>query len=138
MRTFKLTLEYDGAGFCGWQAQGQGERTVQTEVENALLKVFKKPVKVIASGRTDSGVHARGQVVSFKADTRMKPLEIKRALNGLQRFPRAVQCQREDLPLHGPHPALAFGVLKGPRSFLSLSAEFVPRAQGSQASGRPP
>jgi len=81
MRNFKITFEYDGAQFCGWQAQGQGERTVQGELETVLLKVFKTPVKSIASGRTDSGVHAKGQVASFKADTRMKPLEILRALN---------------------------------------------------------
>ena len=83
MRNFKITIEYDGSGFCGWQTQAQGERTVQGELEAVLLKIFKQPVKVIASGRTDSGVHAQGQVVSFKADTRMKPLEIQRALNSL-------------------------------------------------------
>ena len=83
MRNFKITFEYDGAGFCGWQTQAQGERTVQGELEAVLLKIFKQPIKVIASGRTDSGVHAQGQVVSFKADTRMKPLEIQRALNSL-------------------------------------------------------
>ena len=83
MRNFKITFEYDGAAFCGWQTQAQGERTVQGELEAVISKVFKKAIKVIASGRTDSGVHARGQVISFKADTRMKPLEIKRALNSL-------------------------------------------------------
>ena len=83
MRNFKIIFEYDGAQFAGWQAQAQGERTAQGELEAVLLKVFKQPVKAIASGRTDSGVHARAQVVSFKADTRMKPLEIQRALNSL-------------------------------------------------------
>jgi tRNA pseudouridine38-40 synthase len=83
MRNFKITFEYDGSGFCGWQTQAQGERTVQGELEAVLLKVFKQPIRVVASGRTDSGVHARGQVISFKADTRMKPLEIQRALNSL-------------------------------------------------------
>ena len=83
MRNFKVICEYDGSGFSGWQTQAQGERTVQGELEAVLLKVFKKPVRVIASGRTDSGVHAQGQVVSFKAETRMKPLEIGRALNSL-------------------------------------------------------
>ena len=83
MRNFKITFEYDGASFCGWQAQGQGERTVQGEMEAVFLKIFKRPIKVIASGRTDSGVHAQGQVLSFKADTRMKPIEIQRALNSL-------------------------------------------------------
>src|ERR1700679_1244203 len=83
MRNFKITFEYDGSTFCGWQTQAQGERTVQGELEAVLLKVFKQPIKVIASGRTDSGVHAQGQVASFKADTRMKPLEIQRGLNSL-------------------------------------------------------
>ena len=83
MRNFKLTLEYDGTCFCGWQTQAQGERTVQGALEAVLLKIFKQPVHAIASGRTNSGVHARGQVVSFKADTRMKPLEIQKAINRL-------------------------------------------------------
>lgn len=83
MRNFKIILEYDGSGFCGWQTQGQGERTVQGELEAVFLKVFKQPVHAIASGRTDSGVHAHGGVVSFKAGTRMKPLEIQKALNSL-------------------------------------------------------
>ena len=95
MRTFKITFEYDGAGFCGWQTQAQGERTVQGAMGEVLLKIFKQPIKVIASGRTDSGVHARGQVISFKADTRMKPLEIKRAMNSLLPKDIAVHEARE-------------------------------------------
>jgi len=78
-----MTFEYDGAGFCGWQAQGQGERTVQGELEAVFLKIFKQRVHAVASGRTDSGVHAHGGVVSFKAPTRMKPLEVQKALNSL-------------------------------------------------------
>jgi len=95
MRNFKIIFEYDGSDFCGWQTQAQGERTVQGEMEVVLLKVFKQPIKVIASGRTDSGVHARGQVVSFKAQTRMKSLEIKRALNSLLPKDIAVNEARE-------------------------------------------
>ena len=83
MHNFKIIFEYDGAQFSGWQTQAQGERTVQGEIEAVFLKIFKQPIRVIASGRTDSGVHAQGQVISFKADTRMKPLEIQRALNSL-------------------------------------------------------
>ncbi|HLD88535.1 MAG TPA: tRNA pseudouridine(38-40) synthase TruA [Candidatus Omnitrophota bacterium] len=81
MRTFKLTLEYDGSGFCGWQVQGQGERTVQGELQKVLTKIFKQDISSIASGRTDSGVHAEAQVVSFKAKTRMTPAQIQKALN---------------------------------------------------------
>ncbi len=81
MRNFKLTIEYDGSGFCGWQVQGQGERTVQGEFEKTLAKIFKQDISSIASGRTDSGVHAGAQVVSFKAKTRMAPAQIQKALN---------------------------------------------------------
>ncbi len=81
MRNFKITLEYDGKDFCGWQTQGQGERTVQGELERTLARIFKRQVRIAASGRTDSGVHALGQVISFKAETRMKPLEIQKAMN---------------------------------------------------------
>jgi tRNA pseudouridine38-40 synthase len=81
MRNFKLTLEYDGVDFKGWQIQKNGERTVQGELAKACFSIFKHDVKVIASGRTDSGVHAAGQVANFKADTKMKPLEVQKALN---------------------------------------------------------
>ena len=81
MRNFKLTLEYDGTDFKGWQIQGNGERTVQAELETALSKIFKKKVNVIGSGRTDSGVHASGQVAHVNADTRMETDKIQKALN---------------------------------------------------------
>ncbi|MDO8675504.1 MAG: tRNA pseudouridine(38-40) synthase TruA [Candidatus Omnitrophota bacterium] len=81
MPNFKLTIEYDGSGFCGWQVQAQGERTVQGELQKILTKIFKQDISSIASGRTDSGVHAEAQVVSFKAKTRMTPAQIQKALN---------------------------------------------------------
>jgi tRNA pseudouridine38-40 synthase len=95
MPRFKVTLEYDGVGFCGWQAQTQGERTVQGEIEKVLSKIFKHPVKSVASGRTDSVVHAAAQVVSFRAETRMMPLEIKSAMNRLLPLDIAVHEARE-------------------------------------------
>jgi len=81
MKTFKLTIEYDGTDFYGWQMQAKGERTVQGEIENVLSKIFKKRVVLIGSGRTDSGVHARGQVAHFRVATDMPGWEIQRALN---------------------------------------------------------
>lgn len=63
-----LGIEYDGSCFCGWQMQKQGLRTVQGELEKALSKVADEAVQVVCAGRTDTGVHATGQVVSF--DTR--------------------------------------------------------------------
>lgn len=62
-----LGIEYDGTGFCGWQSQ-TGTRTVQQEVERALSTVADHPVSVVCAGRTDSGVHAVGQVVHFDSD----------------------------------------------------------------------
>lgn len=80
MRNFKITLEYDGTNFKGWQVQPDS-RSVQGEVENALQKIFKKGTRIIGSGRTDQGVHASGQVGNFKTDTAFKTDKILRALN---------------------------------------------------------
>ena len=63
-----LGIEYDGSHFSGWQMQGQGTRTVQGELEKALSIVADEPIQVVCAGRTDTGVHATGQVVHF--DTR--------------------------------------------------------------------
>ncbi len=59
-----LGVEYDGTQFCGWQVQ-EGVRTVQAYIEQALTKVAAHPVRVICAGRTDTGVHALGQVIHF-------------------------------------------------------------------------
>ena len=61
-------VEYDGSNFSGWQLQKHGERTVQEELEKALSKVANHPVRVHCAGRTDTGVHATGQVVHFDTD----------------------------------------------------------------------
>ncbi len=58
-------IEYDGSGYCGWQMQSHGTRTVQYEIEKALSIVADHPVKVVCAGRTDTGVHATGQVAHF-------------------------------------------------------------------------
>jgi tRNA pseudouridine38-40 synthase len=63
-----LGIEYDGSGYCGWQMQAHGTRTVQHEIEKAVAVVADHPVQVVCAGRTDTGVHATGQVVHF--DTR--------------------------------------------------------------------
>ena len=60
-----LGIEYDGSRYCGWQMQSHGTRTVQDEVEKALSLVADHPVQVVCAGRTDTGVHATGQVVHF-------------------------------------------------------------------------
>jgi tRNA pseudouridine38-40 synthase len=80
MSTFKLTLAYDGTDFAGWQRQ-PAKRTVQGELEAALERVTQENTSCIASGRTDAGVHALGQVVSFESGTRLAPEVLTKALN---------------------------------------------------------
>jgi tRNA pseudouridine38-40 synthase len=82
MRIIRLTVGYDGTDFCGWQRQ-PGARTVQGEVEEALAKLAGKRIPVVGAGRTDAGVHALGQVASFRAEIRLEDDELLRALNAL-------------------------------------------------------
>ena len=76
MPNYKLTLCYDGTRYRGWQRQGNTPNTMQEKVESALSKILSQPVETAASGRTDAGVHARAQVVSFRAKTDRTPEEI--------------------------------------------------------------
>lgn len=67
MPTYRLTLAYDGTDFCGWQAQQNGT-SVQSVLQDALTRLFGQPISCRAAGRTDAGVHAQAQVVSFRSD----------------------------------------------------------------------
>jgi tRNA pseudouridine38-40 synthase len=81
MPTVRLDIEYDGGGFRGWAKQ-PGLRTVQGELETALATVLREPVELTVAGRTDTGVHALGQVASF--DLGMEPPgELVRRVNGV-------------------------------------------------------
>ena len=79
LRTIKLTLEYDGTHFVGWQRQAHG-RSVQAEVERAVEALTQAPARVVAAGRTDAGVHALGQVAHFRTAS---VLPIDRVIAGL-------------------------------------------------------
>ena len=68
MRTLRMTLAYDGTNYCGWQLQPNGV-SLQQVVEHALSQFTREPVRVTASGRTDAGVHAVGQVISFETSS---------------------------------------------------------------------
>ncbi len=97
MRRFRLTLEYDGSDFEGWQVQARG-RTVQGVVEAGLAEVLRESVRIYAAGRTDAGVHARGQVAHFDAATRLQPLELRKALNAVLPGDVAARALREAAP----------------------------------------
>lgn len=68
LRTLRMTLAYDGTNYCGWQIQPNGV-ALQAVVEQALQDFTGQPTKVVASGRTDAGVHALGQVISFNTQS---------------------------------------------------------------------
>jgi tRNA pseudouridine38-40 synthase len=80
---FRLTLEYDGTDFDGWQVQAGGRRTVQGSLEAGIEKVTGLSVRVEGSGRTDAGVHAWGQVASAQLETPLNAGSLQRALNGV-------------------------------------------------------
>jgi tRNA pseudouridine38-40 synthase len=78
----KLTLEYDGTAYFGWQLQA-GHDSIQGRIEAALAQIFNAPIRVHGSGRTDAGVHARGQIAAALLPREFDPAELKRALNAL-------------------------------------------------------
>lgn len=80
IRNIKLIIEYDGTHFCGWQYQ-PNLRTVQNEIEKALQKLLQHATRIIGAGRTDSGVHALGQVACFKTEKTYTLTIIEKALN---------------------------------------------------------
>jgi len=87
MRNIRLTLEYDGTAYAGWQVQDNAP-TVQEKVEEALGRLLKEPRRVVASGRTDAGVHALGQVANFHTPARVPLKGFVHGLNSL--LPRDV------------------------------------------------
>lgn len=83
MKNIRLTIEYDGTSYFGWQIQKNKRKspTIQGAIEIAIKRVFGHRIPLIASGRTDTGVHALGQIANFKVNTRLTQLEIQKALN---------------------------------------------------------
>lgn len=105
MPTIKLTLEYDGTTYAGWQRQ-PNLPTVQAAVETAIFGVTQITVPVIGAGRTDSGVHALGQVASFRINRDMSPREWMRALNA--HLPESIVVRSVELmpdSFHARHSA---------------------------------
>ena len=80
MRNIKLTIEYDGTNYHGWQIQPSAI-TIQAALQDALAKITKTQTPIIGAGRTDTGVHAAGQVANFHTCSQMLPLAFQKALN---------------------------------------------------------
>ncbi len=105
-RTVQLVLHYDGSGFSGWQRQPE-QRTVQGVVEQALERLCGEPTAALGSGRTDAGVHARGQSVGVRVAEKWTPDGLRRALNAVLPEDVWVAAAHEMRPdFHARHSAI--------------------------------
>ncbi len=123
-RTFRLVLEFDGAGFSGWQRQPE-DRTVQAVVEEALARILGAPVAVVGSGRTDAGVHARGLLASFSAATGLRVAALERALDAVLPEDVGVVSLQEEAPgfharIHARWKWYRYTWLRSPRRRVHL------------------
>jgi tRNA pseudouridine38-40 synthase len=82
MQNFKITIEYDGSAYHGWQRQVE-DRTIQGEIENALMTMTGNSITLTGSGRTDAGVHAFNQAANFRCATSLTPETFLKGLNSL-------------------------------------------------------
>lgn len=92
MRNLKLTIEYDGTRYLGWQRLGNSDKTIQGKIENLLTQMTGTETEIIGSGRTDAGTHAKGQIANFKTDTAMTAAEIMDVLN--HQLPRDIVVKK--------------------------------------------
>jgi tRNA pseudouridine38-40 synthase len=105
MKNFKITIEYDGDAYHGWQRQAL-ERTIQCEIKNALAAMTGSSISVTGSGRTDAGVHALNQTANFRCDTSLGPEVFLKGLNSL--LPEDIvitSCERVHEKFHARYDA---------------------------------
>ena len=96
MRNIKLVLEYDGTNYHGWQTQ-PNVPTIQDTIADALAKLTKTPIQIIGAGRTDTGVHAEGQVANFQTASQMPIAAFQKGLNAT--LPRdIIVCSATEVP----------------------------------------
>ncbi|MCR4410014.1 MAG: tRNA pseudouridine(38-40) synthase TruA [Candidatus Saccharicenans sp.] len=100
LENFKLTISYDGTDYHGWQRQ-PNRVTIQGKLEDVLMRILGEKINLQAAGRTDAGVHALGQVASFRANCRLGEAELLRALNAMLPFDiRILNVERVPAAFH--------------------------------------
>jgi len=115
MKNIKLTIEYDGTRYNGWQVQHENQRkkggkvkTIQGVLEDALFNILSSRIRLISSSRTDSGVHAKGHAANFKSRTKLTPDKIKKALNSVLPPDIAIKGAEEtDKDFNSQHDAVS-------------------------------
>jgi len=81
MHNYKLTIQYDGARYKGWQRPGNNDNTIQGKIESVISEMVGKEIEIIGCSRTDAGVHALNQVANFKSDEKLVEHKVKKYLN---------------------------------------------------------
>ncbi len=105
-KNIRVSVEYDGTSFAGWQRQSGRIITVQGEIEAALGRILQEPVNLAAAGRTDKGVHAREQTANFLTGSTMEPSRIVHSLNSmLPKTIRVFNPLEVSLDFHARHSA---------------------------------
>ena len=145
MRNIKLTIEYDGTNYHGWQIQPNAI-TIQAAIQDALAKITKAQTQIVGAGRTDTGVHAAGQVANFHTHSQMPPTAFQKALNAT--LPRDIvitDVEEVSPDFHARFSAVSrtylYTILNRayPSAFLQSSAYFFPEPidlQGADAACR--
>ncbi len=131
-RNIKLTIEYDGTHYHGWQIQPNAT-TIQEVIQNALTKITQAKTQIFGAGRTDTGVHAAGQVANFLTHAQMSPIAFQKALNALLPIDIAIIHAEETSPdFHARFSATSrtyrYTILNRtyPSAFLRNRAYFLP------------
>ncbi|MEG1411555.1 MAG: tRNA pseudouridine(38-40) synthase TruA [Terrisporobacter sp.] len=105
MRNIKLTIQYNGKNYCGWQKQNDS-LGIQGTIEQAIKEITKEDIKINGSGRTDAGVHALGQVANFNTDCKIPVDKIPNALNSkLPEDIAIINAEEKELNFHSRHCA---------------------------------
>ncbi|MCX5709030.1 MAG: tRNA pseudouridine(38-40) synthase TruA [Candidatus Omnitrophica bacterium] len=108
MRNIKLTLQYDGTDYFGWQRQKNTHQTIAEIIENVLNKILQGKFKLIAAGRTDTGVHAKGQVANFITGSKMSLTRLRQSLNALlPKDIRVIKVEQAPADFHSRYSAKA-------------------------------
>ncbi len=101
MQNLRMTIQYDGTKYDGWQRQGNTENTIQEKIETVISRITGEEIELNGSGRTDAGVHALGQVANFKTDSEYDEEYMLKEINRyLPKDIRLLDLKKEDIRFH--------------------------------------